>query len=277
MCPSCKKPMKALYSQIEGKNQMKRLKGMFVCISQTHPMETIPKKLTDNNRILLQALFKVIAEDEKDVYYQMSEKKHGKEYTDQILELDSRRTILDKMIVSFNLSSKKARVGKIFYSDGRGRDFVFWPEAWAYLQKLKNDPPWDFIEERLKEIGKKISTEYSEDNPDPYLYPEPYINTALLLSWLSDPVSEVNYALWGGLRQEITVSYIFSNAYVLYGFLLAYSYFQDTLDEDLDADRREAAEDLFMRLVHHALDIRAISRKTFWLDFWANHMFRDSR
>lgn len=271
MCPSCKKTMKALYSQIVGKNQMKRLKGMFVCLSQTHPVESIPRELIDDNRIVLQVLRKVIVEDERYFYYQMSEEKHGKEYTDQIRELDSRRTIHDKMMASYNISGKRGHVGKIVYSDGSAGDFVFWPEAWTYLRKLKEDQPWDAIREGLEEIGIKMNREDGE------IKDETYINTAFLVSWLSDPVSEVNHALWPSLRQEITFSYIFSNAYVLYGFLLAYSYFQDTLNEDLDADRKEAAGDLFMKLLNSGLDIRAISHKMFWLDFWAGHMFREPR
>lgn len=259
-CPDCENPMKSLYSQVEGKNQMKRLKGMFACFSVAHEVKTIPEQLSDDYRVVYKSFREAIQNHGKEIMYEYYEKAHGTERASEIRSVESQRTIHGRMMAAWSLSGIDSHIAKMVYSDGRVGDFVFPPETWRFSLQIRDDPPWDIIEEQLKEIGVKMN-EY-----DKVVNPEPYINTGIMLKWIDEHVPKMIGAI-GVLFYLLTPAYIFSNAYKLYGTMMAYSFFEEANDENISIEERRIAEEIFIELLNYGFDIRIVSSEHHFLKY----------
>ena len=258
MCPSCKKPMKALYSKIEGKNQMKHIKGAYACFSHTHEVRTIPKQLTNSERVVTEVWRDVIQNQGKEIMYNWYEKAYGIERANEIRGVESERTIHGMMIEAWSLSGIPAHMGRMVFSDGRLGEFVFPSELWRFSVGLRKDPPWGIIVKHLEEIGIKMNEETKALNP------ELYINTAMLYELVCEDVPEMITAI-GGLYHLLTPSYIFSDASVLYGTMMAYSLFKEANNESIGMEERKDAAGVFMELLNYGFNIRILNSQHYLL------------
>lgn len=259
MCNSCKKPMKALYSQVEGKNQMRRIKGSYACFSRIHEVRTIPKQLTDIERVVTEGLREVIQNHGKEIMYEWYGKIYGIERANEIRRVESQRTIHGMMMEAWSLSEISAHMGRVVFSDGTVGEFVFPPELWRFSLQVRKDPPWDIIEKHLGEIGVKMKERDKTRNP------EPYINTAILYEWVCEHTPEMINAVGLVLIHLLTPSHALANASVLYGTMVAYSFFKEANNESIDVEERESAERIFVELLNYGFNIRVLNSEHYFL------------
>ena len=96
------------------------------------------------------------------------------------------------------------------------------------------------------------------------LNPELYINTAMLYELVCEDVPEMITAI-GGLYHLLTPSYIFSDASVLYGTMMAYSLFKEANNESIGMEERKDAAGVFMELLNYGFNIRILNSQHYLL------------
>jgi hypothetical protein len=256
LCPDCGSPMKALYSQIKGKNQLKRVKGLHACFSTSHEPCTMPKMMTEEELVVAKLFSEVLWDHGREIALAAMEEIHGKDYADGLREMFGMRTIHDRMIYSARQDNWAFRRRKIAHPDGTIGDFITWPGFEKNLLKHK-DTDWSTVMGMVGLMGINPS----ED--EQYKNREAYINTSLLVWYVKNGIERIAPATLPAEKKYLELNHIMKDAYTLYGFLFALQCYRDNLDETLESERRVTSGILFHILATNSFDMRALNPEQF--------------
>lgn len=258
-CPKCELPTKVLYSQIKGKNQMKRIKGINACFNVAHKPCTIPRGIGHEEAEILRQISEVLRDDESAIILDAFEKGNGVEYTDKVRQMLSVRSIHDQVRLSWGYDNKKSHRIKIAHSDGSIGDFISPPGFEKTALKVEKDKNfyWTSVMGMLKLIGVWPSEVEQEVNRIAYL------NTSQLIWFIVNRIEEVKPAVLSTEREYLSLEYIMKSANTIYGFLFAHQAYRDNMNEELDSETRLASGSIFIKLMLNKFDLRAIYPKNY--------------
>ncbi len=225
-CPACNEPMKALYSKINGRNQLKRIRGMYACFNG-HVPSTIPASPILQEEITLLAerfslnindnaskkFFESVLEDFDNLY--------GKGSSMPLRRLWESRTLTEYILSLSGMHGDKVSKVKILYSDGDTGDYVLPVDLIREITGTERQIENKGIKARLMGYGFTVRDTDNDQYWESALFSD-YIAYVLMGSPFLSGQIKMNIP-----EKYLSVKNIMSSIDTLYGYNLFLGYFYE--------------------------------------------------